>query len=266
MISNAIFGRSLRSYYKLIVIFFAVLTLYMAVIVNMYDPDNDIFQKIAELKFSTEMLSAMGFVVGESSLAGVLASYFYGLLMLAFPMICYIIIGNKLIAGLVDKGSMACILSAPVKRKKIALTQAIFLLAVVSAIVAFVTVLGIILCEISFPGMLDINDFIKINIGVLFLHYAISGICFFASCVFNESKNSLMLGAGLPIVFLLILMLSRAATDFPVLKYLTVFSLYDPTAIIQGESMIMSSIVLILAAAALYIGGIMIFDKKDMPV
>ncbi|CAK7077486.1 hypothetical protein [Tissierella sp.] len=267
MLNSVLLKNTLRSNYKLLLIFLGVLAMYMTIIIGMFDPnDLDILNQLAALKLSPELLAAFGFTLTDTSLVGFISSYFYGLLMLALPMVCYIILGNSLVAKLVDRGSMASVLSTPISRKKVAFTQGMFLLAAITSLVAFVTVWGIFICEMKFSGLLDISAFIKVNFGVLLLHYAISGICFFASCLFNESKLSLMLGAGLPIGFLLIQMLHNANGDIKILKYLTIFSLFSPLDIIHGENILIQMLVLIIITVTLYIGGIIVFDKKNLPI
>lgn len=267
MINWVLFKQTLKSDYKIILIFIGVLTMYFSIISNMYDPKNlDLLNQMASLKLSPELLQAMGFTLKNPSLVGFLSSYFYGLLMLAFPMIYYIIIANKLISSQVDKGSMACILSTPNTRKKVVATQALFLLSTITLLVLFVTILGIIVCSINFPDLLDVKAFILLNLGVLLVHFAISSISFFSSCLFNETKNSLLFGAGVPILFLLIQMLSNVSNILENLKYFTIFTLFNPTDIINGNNILLPFISLIAIALAFYSAAIYVFDKKDLPI
>lgn len=267
MINKTLFLKNTKSNYKLVLIFIAVLTMYFTIIAGMYDPENlDMLDQLAALKLSPQLLKAMGFTLTDTSLLGFISSYFYGLLMLAFPMVCYIILGNKLVAGQVDKGSMACLLMTPNTRKKIITTQALFLITVVTSLVIFVTLLGSIYCEINFAGQLDIGKFVLLNLGVLLTHFAISGICFLSSCIFNETKNSLLFGSGIPIAFLLIQMVSNAGDKLDWLKYLTIFTLFNPTNIVAGEDFVFQFIILGIIGLALYTLGIIIFNKRDIPV
>lgn len=267
MLNFTLFKRSIKSSYKLLLIFIGVLTMYFCVIAGMYDPnDLDILNQLASLKLSPELLQAMGFTLSDTSLLGFLSSYFYGLLMLAFPMVFYIILANKLVAGQVDKGSMAYLLATPSTRKKVAFTQAVLLLSSITLLVLFVTILGIVFCQTAFGGLLDVKGFILLNFGVLLTHFAISGICFFSSCMFNESKNSLLLGSGLPIAFLLIQMLSNSGEKLEGLKYFTIFSFFKPLDIIHGENIVSSFLLLAAIGVLLYTAGIIFFDKKDLPL
>lgn len=267
MFSLELFKKNLKSNYKLILIFIGVLIMYFTIICGMYSPnDLSVIDQLASLKMSPELLKAFGFTITDTSLAGFLSSYYYSLLMLAFPMIFYIILGNKLIAQMVDKGSIASILSTPTTRIKIAITQAIFMILSIAIIIGFITAYGIIYSNMKFPGELLTEVFLVMNLSVFLLHFAISGICFFASCLFNESRTSLMLGAGLPIAFLLIQMLSNVNTDMKILNYLTIFSLFDPLSIVKGTNVVIPGIILGIIGCVLYISGIYVFNRKDLNV
>ena len=188
---------------------------------------------------------------------GFLSSYFYGFLIIMFPMIFDIILANRLIAKQVDRGSMSNILATPNTRNKISLTYMTSMLIGVTVLISFNTVVGIIAAEANFSGQLDISKFIVLNIGALLLHYAISGICFFASCFFNDTKNSLAVGAGVPIAFFLIQMLANMGGKLENMKYLTMYTLFNPDGIIAGETnAIISIIILGVISCVLYTSGI----------
>jgi ABC-2 type transport system permease protein len=117
-----------------------------------------------------------------------------------------------------------------------------------------------------FPGDLDIKSFLILNLGALLLYYALTGIGFFASSFFNDTKNSLALGAGLPVAFLVLQMISDVgdATDF--LKYFTLYTLFDPAKIASGEGYAVSFAVLAVIAVATYSAGLITFNKRDLPL
>jgi len=212
------------------------------------------------------MLS-LGFDFQVTSLIGFMSSYLYGFIMPVFIMIYSIIVANRLIAKHVDRGSMAYLLSTPNTRIKIAFTQAIYLILGITLMITYATVLGIICCETMFPGKLDIPAFLSLNFGVLLLHFALSGISFFASCLFNDTKNSLAIGAGVPIAFYIIQMIAKAGDKFENLKYASIFTLFQPMDIIEnakGTGICFLSLGII--TISLYAAGIFIFHKRDLPL
>lgn len=262
-----LFKYTLKSNYKMLLVFLMIISMYFVIIIGMYDPNGlDILDMLAKMKLPPELLEAFGFTITDSSLVGFISSYFYGLLMIALPMVFYVVLANRLVAGLVDKGSMAHLLASPNSRKKIVVTQLVALVLMLTVMVVYVTGLGIVYSEIRFNGLLDIDKFIMVNVGVLLLHLATSSISFLSSCFFNESRRSLSIGSGLPIFFLLMQMLSNAAKDMPFLKYLTINSLYTPSDVIAGNDILVPWLLLGLIAIGCFGLSVVIFNKKDIPV
>lgn len=75
--------------------------------------------------------------------------------------------------------------------------------------------------------------FFMMNLGMLLLMFAVSGISFLASCIFNLSKRSLALGAGLPFAFLILNLLSTVNTTLEPLRYLSLMTLFDTRQILN---------------------------------
>jgi ABC-2 type transport system permease protein len=265
--SKALFMKNLKAHWKLVLVFALVLLMYLLIIMGMYDPVNpDLMSKMAEFKLPPEMLKAFGFDVQSTELIGFTAGYLYGMLLLAMPMVCYVMLGNKLVAAMVEKGSMAAVLAAPVKRTKVAFTQGAFLLLSVTTLILVVTLAGLAFAEAAHPGLLDQGRFIQMNLGLLALHFAISGICFFSSCLFSDTRWSLALGAGLPVFFLLVSMLSNTGDKLRALRFFTPFSLYNAMDYVRGGQVMPQALILIAAALLLYGAGVYVFDKKDLPL
>lgn len=266
MISKPLFKATTKQNYIVFLIILAVLMLYLPIIISMYDPaTQDSLNEILAM-LPQELVSAMGFTGAGSTLLSFVATYFYGFLILLLPMIYSVIVCNRSLASLVDKGSMAYLLSSPNTRSKIARTQALFIFISITLLITFVTTIGIVLSEIQFPDELDIPRFLLLNLGALLLYYALTGIGFFASALFNDTKNSLMLGAGLPVGFLVLKMISDVGESTEGLKYITLYSLFNPQKIIAGEDYIASFVVLCVITIVTYIGGIVVFQKRDLPL
>jgi ABC-2 type transport system permease protein len=129
------------------------------------------------------------------------------------------------------------------------------------------TVVGIGVSAALFPGELNTKAFLMLNAGALFLFTAVSGICFFSSCLFNETKYSLALGAGIPVAFFLMTMLSEVGPAMAWLGQLSLFSLYDAHSIAAGDqSAFLSCLIYLVIGAALYAAGVAVFDRKDLPI
>jgi ABC-2 type transport system permease protein len=266
MFSKPLLKATIKQNYIVFLIILAVLMMYLPIIVSMYDPEmQGSINEMLSL-FPAELIAAMGFSDAGGTLLSFIASYFYGFLILLIPMIYAVIISNRSIASHVDKGSMAYLLSTPNTRAKIARTQALYLLTSITLLIGFVTIVGIVMCQIMFPGDLDLKGFVLLNLGALLLYYALTGIGFFASCFFNDTKNSLALGAGLPIAFLLFQMISDTGEATEFLKYFSLFTLFDPTKITSGEGYLPAFLVLAAIAVVMYTAGTVAFHKRDLPL
>ena len=267
MISIPLLKKNFKSNILLLIGFMLILSMYFSIIVSMFSPgDLNLSDLMNQMNFPVEFMEAFGFVLTDTSLSGYIASYFYGFLMLVFPMVAYIVIANKLVASLVDKASMSYLLSTNNSRKKIIMTQALFLLLSVVLLVVFITIFGAIFCMVLFPEYFILSEFIMTNLGVLLLHFAISSICFASSCYFNDTKHSLMFGAGIPIAFILIKMINDASDKFGFLEYLTIYSLYDPLLWMKSSDILVSIIGLSSICICFYGFGIYYFTKKDLHI
>jgi ABC-2 type transport system permease protein len=169
------------------------------------------------------------------------------------------------VAVLVDRGSMAYLLATPNTRAKIVTTQGLYLAFSVSLLLALTAAVGIAFSEMIFPGEMDIPAFIKLNLVTIMLTLAISSICFFFSCIFNESKFSLAFGGGIPILFFIINMLKNIGGNNEWLKYLTLYSLFDANAIVTGQQeLITVCLPFVAMTIVLYSLGIIIFSRRNL--
>lgn len=240
--------------------------MYVLIMISMFDPESVASLNDMMAMMPKELIDAMGFTFGTTLLT-FLSGSLYGILLYMFPLILSIVISNRLIAGMVDKGSMSCLLSTPNSRRKIAVTQAVFNLSAVAALFTAVTVAGIIGCEAAFPGQLEIGKFLLLNVNAILAYCAISGITFFFSCLFGDSSKSLGFGAGLPIAFVLMQMLGDSGEKMRWLGKLSLFTLFDPDRLFAGDTFAYIGMAVFAALAViLYTAGIWVFDKKDLPI
>ena len=71
----------------------------------------------------------------------------------------------------------------------------------------------------------NLTHFVMLNVGIFLLMFAIGGISFLFSCVFNLSRNSLALGAGIPLAFFMLDFMSSMRPNFANLRFLTLNTL-----------------------------------------
>jgi len=240
---------TVRSNIRFAVAITAVLSVFLIVICSFFDPDK----------------TAIPGILDGTTLNQMLANSYYALMGVLFPIIYSIIVGNALIAKKVDDTSMSAFLSTPVSRRDIAITSGFYFAVSHLLIWTFITVLGLIIGIFFHSDYFDASQFVTINIGAFLFQLMVSGICFFASCTFNTSKNSIAVGAGIPLICFVISLLRKFSDGLEFLRFFTINSLFDATAIINGDDM-WTFIVMGLIAVALYVGGVVIFTRKDLPI
>ena len=266
MINGTLYKREMKSSWKMLLIFVAILTMYVTMIISMYDPEmSKMFDEFT--KFMPELMAAMGMTGGGATLLGFMASYLYGFILVMFPMVFSILTGNRLMARYVDRGSMVSLLAAPVKRRTVAFTQMAVLASGIIVLVLYVTILQILFAQAYFPGELDIGKILALNAALLCLQLFIGSICFFFSCLFSDTKNSVGLGAGIPALMFILQMLGNAGESAEKLKYVTFFTLFNADGIIAGESGATAGIIVLLGGAVLlYAAAITVFSQKDLHI
>lgn len=266
MISLTLYKREMKNSLKLLAIFAAVMTLYISIIIVMYDPEMmeilDSFTKVMP-----EIMAAVGMNAGATSLIGFMISYLYGFILLVFPMVFSILRGNGLIAKYVDSGSMVTLAASPVNRRTIAFTQMTTLISGILLLLVYATGVEIIVAQSNFPGELSFRELALLNAGLLCLHLFISGICFLASCIFSDTKYSLAFGAGIPALMYVLQMLANVGEDSELAKYFTFFTLFNPTGIAGGEqNALIGAAILLIGAVFLFAASIEVFNRKDLHI
>lgn len=111
-----------------------------------------------------------------------------------------------------------------------------------------------------------LEAWIMINAACFFLLFALSGISFFASCFFNLTRHSLILGAGLPLAFFLLKLLSDINLSMTELRYFSLNTLYVTQSLAKAEGYGLPVMMLIITGIVLYGAGFMVFKKKDLPL
>ncbi len=208
----------------------------------------------------------------------IVGSIFYKLAGLLLPIIFMIMASNSLIAGQVDSGSMAYVLSTSTKRSTVVFTQAVYLIGSLLAMFALTTATGCVcLAIITEDVSLSYGKLVLLNLGAFLVLLALSGLCFFTSCVFDRSKRSMAIGGGLSIFALVAAMLGLFGS--PVIpsvvrldalnnfNYTTIISLFDVISIMESTSaFVWKFAILAVLGIVGYIAGSVIFTKKDLPL
>ncbi|MBB6622725.1 ABC transporter permease subunit [Clostridium gasigenes] len=261
MISKPLLKQIIKSNYKLMLLFSGVLSVFLTVMTIVFTPSTI---KGVENIAADSVIAQM--FAGNNTLIGFMSNSFYVMMAIIFPMVYSIIVGNRLIAGQVDRGSMAYLLSTPTKRNKITITSALYFICSLAFMWIIASIVGIVAGEIFQPDALDVEKFLMLNMGCFLYHFAISSICFSSSCIFNLSKNSLAIGAGVPLGFFVINLMATLSDELSFLKYFTLNTLFDTKSIMSKEGYGIDFIVLTIIGIVLYMVGIKVFKEKDLPL
>ena len=208
----------------------------------------------------------------------IVGSIFYKLAGLLLPIIYMIMASNNLIAGQVDSGSMAYVLSTSTKRSTVAFTQAVYLIGSLFCMFALTTATGCVCLSIVKEDVnLTYGKLILLNVGAFAVLLALSGLCFFTSCWFDRSKRSMAIGGGLSIFALVAAMLGLFGS--PVIpsvvrldalnnfNHVTIISLFDVISIMDGTgAFIWKFAILAVLGIVGYALGAVRFTKKDLPL
>lgn len=239
-----------------------------------------------------DMMTTMFEVMGVSSelvenmsnmdMTTMLNQMYFTVMGLLPIFILIVIMGNALIVDQVDKGSMAYVLSTPTKRSAVALTQAIFMIFVPLLVVAIVCATRIASSFVFFDEV-NVAKIIVSYVGMYILVEAIGAICYFGSCFFNRSRNSMAFGGGLTVWFFIASLLGMFGSpslvdmgmgveSLNIFNKLTLIGLYDLNSIATIGSGALDTAFIwkfaILAGVAIifYVAGFMKFKTKDLPL
>ena len=211
-----------------------------------------------------------------------LFTIFYGMMTTILPGIYVLVTANKLMASQVDRGSMAYVLSTPVKRSSVTVTQAFYL--VNSLVLMFAVMTGahllvnraspIALSTLGYtmlPGDLTGKMILQVNLSALMVCIALAAVCFMFSGIFSSSKYAIGLSGtfmGVNILANMLAMFGRLGVEgLDKFKYLTIISFYDYQSVLFQNSDWMTKLLFPAAIAVAAFGlGELVFSKKDLPL
>lgn len=211
-----------------------------------------------------------------------LFTIFYGMMTTILPGIYVLITSNKLLASQVDSGSMAYVLSTPIKRSTVVITQVFYMIVSLFLMFAITTIAHVIvnnidplnlstLAYVQYSGELTTQMIIQINLSAFMVAIALAEVCFLFSGSFNRSKYCLGLSGVFVGESVLVNMLAMFGTlgiqALEDMKYLTICSLYDYTSILISNSdwILKMGIAGVVGVIGFILGNI-IYTKKDLPL
>lgn len=231
---------------------------------------DQIDEKVAEALSELGNMDIYGLIIG---------SIFYRIAGILLPMVYVIMVANGLLAGQVDSGSMAYVLSTPTKRRTVSTTQMLYLLVSLFAMFACVTAVSVVSIWIVGGNAFAINfgEILLFNLGAFLTMFAFAGFCFMCSAIFNRTKYSLSIGGGISIFMLVCTILGLFGSSvvpsamridqMNFFNYLSLITLFDTTSILSGGLFYLIGFgVLAIVGIVTFVVGTFCFDKKDLPL
>ena len=202
---------------------------------------------------------------------------FFKIAGLLLPVIYIIMVSISLIAGQVDSGSMAYVVSTPVKRRTVTLTQMAFMVSSLFAMCLCITATGLICLASVGESSISYTQMIYLNFASFVTMFAFAGICFLTSAWFNRSKYAMAVGGGLSMYFVVATIMGLfGSPEMPSLirmDSMNVFNFTTITGLFDGASIFADTLdfvpkLAVLSAIGLagFVIGILRFDKKDLPL
>ncbi len=243
---------------------------------------NSLVEKLAGSFLSSLPEDVSGAIeeVGQMDIYGLIVGYiFYKIAGLLLPMI-YMILGiNNMVAGSVDSGSMAYVISTGTRRESVTLTQGLFM--TISLFLMFLcTTATSVTCYLTMHGLatsVTLGGIFLMNLGAFLVLFALSGFCFAVSCFCNRSRFSLAIGGGLTIFALVATIVGMFGSEIVpsiirfdalnVFNYFSIITLFDVMDITRNSVNIYWKLaILLVIGIAGYVIGTVKFKKKDLPL
>ncbi|WP_410512218.1 ABC transporter permease subunit [Paenibacillus sp. BR2-3] len=213
--------------------------------------------------------NAFGLNSGFASAEAFISGEYYGLILVLILSIVCVQMSTQLMARLVDRGSMAYLLATPTTRRKVAFTQALVLTTALFVIMATTTLAGFIGDAWFLGGEYEFNSsrFVQLNGVAFLLFFAIGALSFLVSSISNDEKKAFGISGAITFGFFTLDILGKISEKMEVLRYLTLFTLYQPGKIVNGTvEVALVSLALLLVGVFAFALGIELFRRRDLPL
>lgn len=268
--SLSLYTQMMKSYLKIFIGFGIGSAAYVTLMTSVYPMLDNNMEEIEGLLeiFPDTLMRALG-LESFSSYGQFISAEYYGLFYLLILGVFSVMIAVHLIARLVDRGSMAYLLSTRVSRTQIAVTQVMVLISGLVIIHLLTFGAGFLAGEllIGTENVIAFGGFFQINAVGFLLFFAIGGYSLLISSLLNDEKNAFALAGGLTFLFYGMDMMGKIVIDIDWIRNFTVFSLYEPGKISNHDADVwMSSITLAAIGIITYTAAVLIFRKRNLPL
>lgn len=268
--SPSLYKQMMKSNLKGILSFGMASAVYVILMTSLFPMISDNIDMIQELtKIYPESLKKAFGLESFGTYGEFISAEYYGLFFLFILGIFSVMTAIQLIAKLVDRGSMAYLLSTKVSRAQVAMTQVLVLITGLLIIITLNFAGGYIAGEILIDEQYAIGmwDFFQINLVGFLLFFAVGGYSLLISSLFNDEKKAFATAGALTFLFYALDMAGKIVSDLDWLRNLTLFSLFEPGKIANGDVNVLAvSLILVSIGIVTYAGTVLIFQRRDLPL
>ena len=241
--------------------------MYGIIVVRMFSPTDDLNWLDEIMQMMPELMSFFGFNLEDiTNYQLFVAGYLYDMLFILLSIIFCVMLANRLIFKYLDQGSFVYLISTPNSRTKILLTQVVTLVGYLflECLLIFLIVAGY--GSIVHPGYVSITKLLYLNFSLLFFLLFLSSMVVFFYTIF-ESKLASSLSIGIPTLFFFLKLISNLGGKYNIVKYMTPFSLFNPTKILNIDILaVIYNLIYIVLAIIIYMVTFKLFKKRDLSI
>ncbi|MCA0988441.1 ABC transporter permease subunit [Guptibacillus algicola] len=268
--SPSLYKQMMKSNFKSIMSFGMASAVYVILMTSLFPMISDNIDKIQELTeiYPDSLMKAFG-LESFGTYGEFISAEYYGLFFLFILGIFSVMTAIQLIAKLVDRGSMAYLLSTKVSRAQVAITQISVLITGLIIIIFLNFAGGYAAGELLIDDQYAIamGDFFQINFVGFLLFFAVGGYSILFSSLFNDEKMAFAAAGGVTFLFYALDMAGKIVSDLEWLRNLSIFSLYEPAKIAKGDvNVVLVSLILFGLGLLMYIATVLVFRRRNLPL
>lgn len=194
-----------------------------------------------------------------------LAGNYYGLIFYVLAILFALTFASRLMAKPIDSGEVMLYLAAPVSRSGY-VTASLIVLLMASALLVGLNGLSLMFANMLFDLQIDFGLLwtLQLNAGLLLI--VLGAIAYVLASLFDDSSRSYMVTGGIFALFLMANIFSGFSDRLDWLNTLSIFSLFDANAQIQGESAFRSFILLLGFVIVATLVSYRRFTRKDLTI
>ncbi|MFK7694134.1 permease [Paenibacillus sp. HJGM_3] len=195
----------------------------------------------------------------------VLSMQYYSLIFLLLMTLFTLSLAGKMLAHFMEQGSMAYLLSAPIRRTTVLGT----LMAVFLTGLFIVIALNVLF---SFAGGWLVGEpignggaFLTLHVMGFLLFAAVGGYCFLLAVLTGDERKTVAYAGGLTLVFYALDLIGKLSDTFASKRYASVFYWFQPNEILDGTASFLNAVLVYAAIGVVcYVLALVLFRRKSM--